>query len=70
MLIKMTNGKIVDLVDPALRDVWERSGFKEIKEEPMTYQQMKAKAKELGINTQGMKKEEIESLLAQPQAND
>ena len=71
-MIKMSNGKITDLVDPSQKDIWERYGFKEVAEETkeMTYQEMKAKAKELGINTQGMKKEEIELLIAQPQAND
>ena len=71
-MIKMSNGKITDLVDPSQKDIWERYGFKEVTEETkeMTYQEMKAKAKELGINTQGMKKEEIELLIAQPQADE
>lgn len=71
-MIKMSNGKITDLVDPVQKDIWERYGFKEVIEEEktMTYQEMKAKAKELGINTQGMKKEEIELLIAQPQADE
>jgi hypothetical protein len=64
----MTNGTITIECTDLTKNVWEREGFYEVSDEPeLTYQEMKSKAKELGINTHGMSKQTlIDTLKAQP----
>ncbi len=65
--MKMSDGKqTIHLEDGDInKDVWERYGFKEVAEGDdnedgvLSYQELKGLAKEKGINTHGMKKEEI-----------
>lgn len=45
--------------NPNCVSVWKRYGFVEAEENELTYQELKSLAKEKGINTQGMKKDEI-----------
>jgi poly-D-alanine transfer protein DltD len=65
----MTNGKYTVETTPFLKNIWEREGFtlvdetvkEEVKEEieELTWQELKTLAKEKGINTRGMKKDEV-----------
>lgn len=57
--MKFAKGDMVIIDEyPNNINVWKRNGFVEVTEE-LTYQELKSLAKEKGINTQGMKKEEI-----------
>lgn len=60
--MKMTNGVDTIECDLFTKNIWARYGFKEVEEteeDELTYQELKSLAKEKGINTHGMKKEEI-----------
>lgn len=64
--MKMTNGVHTIETTEFLKNIWVRDGFAEVTEpEPteetdeMTYAEMKSLAKSKGINTYGMKKEDI-----------
>lgn len=72
--MKMSNGEITIECDKFTKNIWERNGFEEVIEqteeseeseevieqtEELTYAELKTLAKEKGINTHGMKKEEI-----------
>lgn len=62
--MKMTNGTDTIECIELVKNVWERDGFWEVEEgdkeeDVLTYQELKSLAKEKGINTHGMKKEEI-----------
>ena len=59
--MKLSNGvHTIELPDDDMNvDVWERVGFVRIEGEELTYAELKTLAKEKGINTHGMKKEEI-----------
>ena len=64
--MKVTNGTHTVETTEFLKNIWIREGYKvvdesevvEAKDEP-TYQELKSMAKDKGINTHGMKKEEI-----------
>ena len=62
--MKVTNGTHTVETTEFLKNIWIREGYKvvdeteEAKDEP-TYQELKTMAKDKGINTHGMKKEEI-----------
>lgn len=62
--MKVTNGTHTVETTEFLKNIWIREGYKvvdeteESKDEP-TYQELKSMAKDKGINTHGMKKEEI-----------
>ncbi len=60
-MIKLSNGvHTIELRDNDLNvDVWERVGFVRVESEELSYPELKTLAKEKGINTHGMKKEEI-----------
>jgi hypothetical protein len=66
--MKVSNGINTVETTEFLKNIWLREGYKEISDEPeLTYQEMKSKAKELGINTHGMSKQTlIDTLKAQP----
>lgn len=57
----VTNGKHTVETTEFLKNIWIRDGYVEVEEveEELTYQELKSLAKEKGINTHGMKKEEI-----------
>lgn len=59
----MSNGIHTIECIPHVKNVWERYGFKEVEDEEetgeLTYQELKSLAKAQGINTHGMKKDEI-----------
>lgn len=59
--MKMSNGVHTIECIEFVKNVWERDGFTEVVEEEseLTYSELKTLAKEKGINTHGMKKEEI-----------
>ena len=59
--MKMKKGNIIIECIPFVKNVWEREGFVPFDEEPeeISYTEMKRLAKEHGINSQGMKKEEL-----------
>ena len=60
--MKMTNGTDTIECDEFTKNIWVRNGFEEVLEEESdepTYAELKTLAKEKGINTHGMKKEEI-----------
>jgi len=60
----MTNGKDTIETNEFLKVVWERVGFVEVKEtKEFSYQELKAQAKEKGINIFGKSKEELTELL-------
>ena len=68
--MKVTNGVITEETNEFLKGIWIRQGFWVVdesaepdpKEEP-TYLELKTMAKDKGINTHGMKKEEIQTAL-------
>lgn len=59
--MKLSNGvHTIELPDDDMNiDVWKRYGFVPSEDNELTYQELKSLAKEKGINTQGMKKDEI-----------
>ena len=60
--MKMSNGIHTIECIPFVKNIWEREGFKEVEEDEtdeLTWQELKTLAKERGINTKGMKKEEV-----------
>ena len=59
--MKFKKNDIVIECDNFTKNVWEREGFVPFDEEPeeISYTEMKRLAKENGINSQGMKKEEL-----------
>lgn len=60
--MKMSNCIHTIECTPFVKNIWERDGYKEISEDEeneLTWQELKTLAKEKGINTKGMKKEEI-----------
>ena len=59
--MKMTNGDTVIECDLFTKNIWVRYGFKEVEdtEDELSYTELKSLAKEKGINTHGMKKDEI-----------
>lgn len=59
--MKMTNGKHVIETNEFLKNIWVREGFVPFDEEPeeINYTEMKRIAKENGINSHGMKKDEL-----------
>lgn len=65
--MKVTNGTHTVETTEFLKNIWIREGFWEVTEEAvvqtdkdeLTYIELKTMAKEKGINTHGMKKDEI-----------
>lgn len=67
--MKMTNGVHIIECTEFVKNIWEREGFEVVSDDyelereeesgELTYQELKSLAKENGINTHGMKKEEI-----------
>lgn len=58
----VTNGINTVETTEFLKNIWIRDGYREVEEETKdepTYLELKTMAKEKGINTHGMKKEEI-----------
>jgi len=67
--MKVTNGKTTEETTEFLKNVWIRYGFWVVDEtepepkEEIPYQELRKIAKEKGINTHGMKREEIEQAI-------
>lgn len=62
--MKVTNGTHTVETTEFLKNIWIREGYKVVEEteeakDELTYQELKSMAKDKGINTHGMKKEEI-----------
>ena len=62
--MKVTNGTHTVETTEFLKNIWIRDGYKVVEEtdelkEELTYLELKTLAKEKGINTHGMKKEDI-----------
>ena len=61
--MKMSNGVHTIECIELVKNVWEREGYTEVDdtkdETEISYSELKTMAKEAGINTHGMKKEEI-----------
>lgn len=62
--MKVTNGTHTVETTEFLKNIWIREGYKVVEEmdelkEELTYLELKTLAKEKGINTHGMKKEDI-----------
>lgn len=59
--MKMKKDDVVIECDSFTKNIWVRYGFEECEDsdEELTYSELKTLAKEKGINTHGMKKEEI-----------
>jgi hypothetical protein len=53
------NGITITVDNPNTYNVFIRNGFEKVEDEELSYQDLKSLAKEKGINTHGMKKEEI-----------
>lgn len=67
---KVTNGKHTVETNDFLKNIWLRDGYEIVDEEEaaepeneLTFAELRTMAKEKGINTHGMKKEEISEVL-------
>lgn len=67
---KVTNGKHTVETTDFLKNIWLREGYEIVDEEEaaepeneLTFAELRTMAKEKGINTHGMKKEEISEAL-------
>lgn len=63
---KMTNGKHTIETNDFLKNIWEREGYEIVEEseqeehdDGISFSELRTMAKEAGINTKGMKKDEI-----------
>jgi transketolase N-terminal domain/subunit len=74
-LIDFTTDHVQEISDQRTIDILEKNGFqgvdppKEIPATEPTYEELKAKAKALGIKIQGVKKDDLLAIIKQTEAN-